>query len=117
MMPPCNLIPIFVCEYQQTSWRTVSTSDDGRNYGIWVNSDRSWIAPFTKMKTYSGGNYDGYSVYSVTGYYSQAMKEWNFNGPQIFGVKSSGPIASSCSCTNVPEGTYIQTWVVLHSIH
>ena len=103
--------------YQQTSWRTVSTDDDGRNYGIWVNNDRSWIAPFTKMKTYSGGNYDGYSVYNVTGFYSQETVEWNFNGPQIFGVKSTGPIASSCSCTGVPEDTYIQTLVVLSWIH
>ena len=113
----CNLIPIYVCEYQQTSWRTVSTEDSGRNFGIWVNDNRSWLAPFTKMKAYSGGNYDGYSVYRVFEFYSQETVDWNFNGPQIFGVKSTGPIAGSCSCESVPEGTYIQTLVVLNWVH
>ena len=115
---PCILIPIFVCEYQETSSKNVSTTSSGESFGIWINHNTSWLAPYTKLYTLSGGNYDGYTVYGVTSAYTQELTDWNFNGPQIFGYKSVGPIAgSTCGCTSISEGNYISALVVLQSVH
>ena len=115
---PCILIPIFVCEYQQTSSKNVSTENSGTSFIIWTDHTTSWLSPYTKLYILSGGNYDGYTVYSMPEWISQELVDWNFNGPQIFGYKSQGPLAGSpCSCTSISSGHYINALVVLETIH
>lgn len=72
---------------------------------------------WAKLYTLSGGNYDGYAVWHVSNHVQQETVEYNFNGPLIFGYKQAGVVAGLCPCNDVLEGTYINAWVVLYSIH
>ena len=118
--PPPYDTMYFDLVFKETSSKkkNVSTTSSGKSFGIWINHNTSWLAPYTKLYTLSGGNYDGYTVYGVTSAYTQELTDWNFNGPQIFGYKSVGPIAgSTCGCTSISEGNYISALVVLQSVH
>lgn len=114
---PCTLIPIFVCEHQETSKKKVSTSDSGKSFIIWTDKNNDWLAPYTKLYTASGGNYNGYTAWYIPSWMPQTLTDYNFNGSQIYEYKKVGSAIGICNCNTIVEGSYINGLVVLQSIH
>ena len=120
---PCHWAPIFTCDTDVGSKKTVSTSEPNHvDFIGYTQEDNSWVTPYYKMapnslfKTYKGST--AFLVEESGGTTIEGLSTFNEYAwyPGIIFQKFVHTIGSSCSCDNISTNTRISMTINLLSV-